>query len=67
MIYIHWIFIVVYAIVILSIMLTVLMDNRQPAKTMAWVMVLLFVPVVGIVLYVFFGQNTRKIDRKSVV
>lgn len=60
MIYIHWIFIVVYAIVILSIMLTVLMDNRQPAKTMAWVMVLLFVPVVGIVLYVFFGQNTRK-------
>ena len=36
------------------------MDNRQPSKTMAWVMVLLFVPVVGIVLYIFFGQNTRK-------
>lgn len=41
-------------------MLTVLMDNRQPAKTIAWVLVLLFVPVVGIVLYIFFGQNTRK-------
>lgn len=50
----------IYATVIVSIMLTVLMDNRQPAKTMAWVLVLLFVPVVGIVLYVFFGQNTRK-------
>lgn len=36
------------------------MDNRQPAKTIAWVLVLLFVPVVGIVLYIFFGQNTRK-------
>ena len=38
----------------------VLMDNRQPAKTMAWALVIFFVPVVGIVLYVFFGINTRK-------
>lgn len=60
MIYVHWIFIVLYVAVIVGIMLTVLMDNRQPAKTIAWVLVLLFVPVVGIVLYVFFGQNTRK-------
>ena len=60
MIYIHWIFILLYAMVIVSIMLTVLMDNRQPAKTMAWVLVLLFVPVAGILLYIFFGQNTRK-------
>ena len=60
MIYIHWIFIMLYAVAIVSIILTVLMDNRQPAKTMAWVMVLLFVPVAGIVLYIFFGQNTRK-------
>ncbi len=60
MIYIHGIFIVVYAIIIVGIILTVLMDNRQPAKTMAWVLVLLFVPIIGIVLYIFFGQNTRK-------
>lgn len=50
----------IYAIVIVGIILAVLMDNRQPAKTMAWVMVLLFMPVFGIVLYIFFGQNTRK-------
>lgn len=60
MIYVHWIFILLYVAVIVGIMLTVLMDNRQPAKTIAWVLVLLFVPVVGIVLYIFFGQNTRK-------
>ena len=59
-IYAHWIFIVLSVAVIVGIMLTVLMDNRQPAKTIAWVLVLLFVPVVGIVLYIFFGQNTRK-------
>lgn len=36
------------------------MDNKQPAKTMAWLLVLVFMPLVGIVLYVFFGKNTRK-------
>jgi len=36
------------------------MDDRQPAKTMAWLLVLWFLPVLGIVLYIFFGQNTRK-------
>lgn len=60
MIYIHWIFLLIYIMVIVSIIVTILMDNRQPAKTMVWVMVLLFVPVAGIILYIFFGQNTRK-------
>ncbi|WP_303156181.1 cardiolipin synthase [uncultured Prevotella sp.] len=60
MIYIHWIFLLIYIMVIVSIIVTILMDNRQPAKTMAWGMVLLFVPVAGIILYIFFGQNTRK-------
>ena len=40
--------------------ITVLMDNRQPAKTMAWILVLAFMPFVGIIFYIFFGQNTRK-------
>ena len=58
--YVHWIFYLVYAVIVLAAVITVLMDNRQPAKTMAWIMVLSFVPLVGIVLYIFFGQNTRK-------
>lgn len=69
MIYIHWIFILIYAFTVTATILTVLMDNRQPAKTMAWVLVLLFVPVVGIVLYFFFGQNVRKmrfISQRSI-
>ena len=38
----------------------VVMDNRQPAKTMAWALVILFLPLVGIVLYIFFGINHRR-------
>lgn len=41
-------------------MLHVLMDNRQPAKTMAWMLVIYFVPVVGLLFYFFFGRNTRR-------
>lgn len=35
MFYIHWAFILAYVFIIVSIMLAVLMDNRQPAKTIA--------------------------------
>ena len=38
----------------------VVLDNRQPAKTMAWALVIYFVPIVGVGFYLFFGINTRK-------
>ena len=60
MIYIHWIFLLVYAAIVIAAILKVLMDNGQPAKTVAWVLVLIFVPFIGFVLYFFFGQNVRK-------
>lgn len=69
MIYIHWLFLTIYAIVVTLTIVTILMDNRQSAKTMAWLLVLLFLPMVGIVLYFFFGQNIRKerhISQKSL-
>ncbi len=58
--YLYWIFVSLYTITIVGTVISVLMDNRQPVKTMAWVMVLMFLPGIGIILYFFFGQNTRK-------
>ena len=49
-----------YEIVIIVAIIHVLMDNRQPAKTMAWMLVIYFVPVVGLLFYFFFGVNTRR-------
>lgn len=54
---------IVYALIVIAAVATiihVLMDNRQPAKTMAWVLVIGFIPVVGVVFYLFFGINHRK-------
>ena len=60
MIYVHWIILAIYIVIVLGTIITILLDNRQPSKTMAWLLVLIFVPIVGIILYFFFGQNTRK-------
>lgn len=48
--YLHWIFLALYMTLAVAAMVTILLDNRQPAKTMAWVLVLMFLPVVGIIL-----------------
>jgi len=43
-------------------------ENRNPVKSLAWVTVLLVVPMVGVVLYIFFGrniQNKRIISRRN--
>ena len=61
--------VVVYEIIVTVTIIHVLMDNRQPAKTMAWALVIFFVPIVGMVLYAFFGVNTRRdrvISRRSM-
>ena len=50
----------VYQVFVVMAIIHVILDNRQPAKTMAWTLVIWFVPIVGIVFYLFFGINTRK-------
>ena len=57
--WLNMIFLIWQVIAILAVV-HVIMDNRQPAKTMAWALVIWFVPVVGLVFYLFFGINTRK-------
>lgn len=60
MIYFHWLFILLYVVIVVATVITVLLDNRQPTKTLTWILVLLFLPIVGFVFYFFFGQNMRK-------
>lgn len=69
MIVLHALLIALYVLITSFTVVRVLLDNRQPDRTMAWLLVLLFLPVVGVVLYYFFGQNLRKqrlISQKSL-
>lgn len=53
---------------IIGTIIVVILDNRNPVKTMAWILVLTFLPFVGLVFYFFFGRTTRReriISKKS--
>ena len=50
----------VFLLVVVATMLVVILENRNPYKTLAWILVLFFLPVVGLVAYFFFGRDTRK-------
>ncbi len=66
-----WLYTALALIAILSTLFTIaiiLSENRNPVKSLAWVTVLLLLPVVGLILYLFFGRsikNTRMISRRS--
>ena len=51
---------VIHQIIAIMAIIHVVMDNRQPAKTMAWAMVIYFVPFIGVLAYLIFGVNTRR-------
>lgn len=49
-----------YLFIVFSQMLVVMLENRQPVKTIAWLMVLLFLPILGLLIYFFFGRNRKR-------
>ena len=47
-------------ILYIMVIVTILIENRNPTKTIAWILVIVFLPFIGIVLYFFFGQKFKK-------
>ncbi len=50
------------------IIAVILSENRNPVKSLAWVTILLLLPIVGIIIYFFFGRNIknkRMISRRN--
>ena len=59
--YSRLIFTILYGITAVAIIGVVVSENRNPVKTLAWITVLVLLPVVGIILYIFFGRSLRHI------
>jgi len=51
---------VLYVLTILTTVIAVILDKRDPTKAMLWVVVLVMLPFAGLILYFFFGQNLRR-------
>lgn len=54
-----WTITIAYVLVVFSVICVVVSENRNPVKSLAWVTVLLVVPAVGLLLYLFFGRNIQ--------
>lgn len=50
---------VLYALTVLAVIVVILGENRNPVKSMAWVLVLLLLPVLGLVIYLVFGRSLK--------
>ena len=61
--------ILLYLYTLVTIISVLILENRNPVKSISWVLVLLFLPVLGMWLYLLFGQDYRKtkiISAKSI-
>ena len=52
---------ILYFGAIIGTIVVIVLDNRNPVKTLAWILVLMFLPVVGLVFYFFFGRSQRRV------
>lgn len=56
----------IYLLTVASVVFNVILENRNPVRTLAWIVVLIMVPLVGFVFYLYFGVNYRKIKMFSM-
>lgn len=54
------VFQLLYVLTALGVVIVVISENRNPLKTIAWVLILLLLPLVGLIFYYFFGEDHRK-------
>ncbi|MBR5843360.1 MAG: cardiolipin synthase [Bacteroidaceae bacterium] len=50
---------IIYAVLVLSSILVVISETRNAAKSLAWILALIFLPGLGLLLYLLFGQSMR--------
>jgi cardiolipin synthase A/B len=51
---------VIYLGTAILVAISVVLDNRNPTKTISWIVVLFVLPIIGLILYLLVGKNYRK-------
>lgn len=54
------IFSLVFLATAIPVAIMIILEKRSPYKTAAWILVLILLPILGVVFYLFFGQEYRK-------
>jgi cardiolipin synthase len=53
---VHWYWIPL-SLTYVSIIITILSENRNPSKSLAYILVIVFLPIVGLIIYFFVGKK----------
>lgn len=58
---IFWrIFSLVFLASAIPVAFMIVLEKRSPYKTIAWILILVLLPIIGLIFYLFFGQEYRK-------
>lgn len=52
---------ILYVVLVIFSVFVVIIENRDPAKTLCWVLAILMLPGAGMILYIFIGKDHRHV------
>ena len=52
---------------VVGVAIFIIMENRSPQSTFAWLLLLIILPLVGLVVYHFFGHGWRAFSKKKEI
>lgn len=58
--YLYLAVLIFYVLLVAVSVYTVLFERRDPNRAFTWIVVIIVIPVVGLIFYLFFGQSYRK-------
>ena len=61
---VFYILTIIFFLYVVSIAIKMLLENRPPYSFIAWLTVLVFLPYVGVIFYIFLGMDWRKSKKK---
>lgn len=55
----------VYVVYTIGAAIFIILDNRQPPSTFAWLFLFILLPLVGVMIYILFGRELRPFSRQQ--
>lgn len=62
-----WLFTILFYVYMISIIIFIIMENRDAQSTFSWILIFILLPLFGLLIYIFFGRNWRIHSHKKKV
>ena len=56
---------VLLSVYALGMTVLLISENRRPQATLAWILIFVLAPVIGGLIYIFFGRDTKAFSKQS--